>query len=178
MTETERLLLRDWRDGDFEQFDRHTNTESVMRWLGGVRGREDLLEIANRLRRWQAERGFTFWAVERKADGAFLGFCGLKISDSPNGTVPGELEIGWRFREDSWGRGYAREAAAACFDHAFQTLRAERVVAITVGGNEASWGLMLRLGMKRRPELDFDDPRFLVLNPAIVYVIEREEWKP
>ena len=55
-------------------------------------------------------------------------------------------------------------------------LQAERVVAITVGGNEASWRLMLRLGMKHRADLDFDDPRFLELNPAIVYVIERNEW--
>src|SRR3546814_4653288 len=102
-----------------------------MRWLGGVKSREDLREVSDRLMRWQEERGFTFWVVERKEDGAFLGFCGLKFADDPAGTIGGEFEIGWRFREDSWGRGYAREAAAAALDHAFGPLGAKRVYAIT-----------------------------------------------
>ena len=53
----------------------------------------------------------------------------------------------------------------------------ERVVAVTYKENEPSWGLMERLGMKRRAELDFDDPRFPELNPTIVYTIAREEWR-
>lgn len=176
MIETERLLLRDWRDGDHERFDRHINTPAVMRWLGGVRTGDELRAITDRLRRWQEERGFTFWVVERKADGELLGFCGLKVADGPGSSVAGEIEVGWRLREDSWGQGYAREAARAALDFAFARLGAERVVAITVAGNEASWGLMLRLGMKRRADLDYDDPRFPDLNPAIVYEIERKEW--
>ncbi len=177
MIETERLILRNWREGDAEAFDRHTNTPAVMRWLGGVKSREDIYEVAARLRRWQEERGFTFWVVERKADGAFLGFCGLKIADDLNGTIFGETEIGWRFREDSWGQGYAKEAACASLDHAFDVLKADRVFAITFNQNEGSWGLMKRLGMRRREDLDYDDPRFGDLNPTIVYEIGRAEWQ-
>ena len=110
--------------------------------------------------RWQEERGFTFWAVERKADGELLGFCGLKLADTPGSPIEGMHEIGWRLREDAWGQGYAKEAAIASLDFAFDALGAERVVAITFPPNEASWGLMERLGMTRRPELDYDDPRF------------------
>ena len=54
---------------------------------------------------------------------------------------------------------------------------AEQVVAITFQQNVASWGLMKRLGMTRRPELDYDDVRFPDLNPTIVYAIRREEWR-
>ena len=176
MIETERLTLREWRDGDAELFDRHTNTAPVMRWLGGVKSRDDIHEVADRLRRWQEERGFTFWVVERNEDRAFLGFCGLKIADSPNSSVPGEIEVGWRLREDSWGQGFAREAAAAALNFAFDRLDARRVVAITVPGNEPSRRLMLKLGMKRREHLDYEDPRFPDLNPAIIYEIERKEW--
>jgi RimJ/RimL family protein N-acetyltransferase len=177
MIETERLILRNWRDGDAESFHRHTNTPAVMRWLGGVKSREDIRLVADRLRRWQEGRGFTFWVVERKADGAFLGFCGLKIADDLNGPVLGETEIGWRFREDSWGQGYAKEAATASLDHAFDVLKTERVIAITFNQNEGSWGLMKRLGMRRREDLDYDDPRFADLNPTIVYEIGRAEWQ-
>lgn len=168
--ETERLLLRDWREADIDAFDRHTNTPNVMRWLGGVNSREKLEEvIRTRLMRWQVERGFTFWVVERKSDGELLGFCGLKIADTAGAPVEGMVEVGWRLREDAWGQGYAKEAAIASLDFAFDRLGAERVVALTCIQNEASWGLMQRLGMTRRPELDYDDPRFPDLNPTIIY---------
>jgi len=174
--ETARLLLRDWREADIDAFDRHTNTANVMRWLGGVASRAELEDrLRTRVMVWQAERGFTFWAVERKADGELLGFCGLKIADTPGSPIEGVHEVGWRLREDAWGQGYAKEAAIASLDFAFARLGAERVVALTCIQNEASWGLMQRLGMTRRPELDYDDPRFPALNPTIIYDIRPSE---
>ncbi|QPQ55376.1 GNAT family N-acetyltransferase [Allosphingosinicella flava] len=176
--ETDRLILRNWRDGDAESFDRHCNNANVMRWLGGVQSRTVYDEVAARLTRWQEERGFTFWVVERKADAAFLGFCGIKIADGMDSSVTGCPEIGWRLREDAWGQGYAREAASAALAFAFGPLGAQKVVALTVNGNEASWGLMLRLGMTRRADLDYIDPRWPEsMNPVIVYEMERDGWK-
>ena len=176
MIETERLRLRNWREGDAEEFIRTTNTDAVMRWLGGVRTREQARETVARLTQWQEERGFTFWVVERKADGEMLGFCGLKIADDPGSPVKGEIEAGWRFREDSWGQGYAREAAVATLDFAFRELGAERVIALTVDGNAPSWGLMLRLGMTRRPELDYEGPDWAE-GTVIVHSIGKEAWQ-
>jgi RimJ/RimL family protein N-acetyltransferase len=177
--DTARLILRNWRDEDLEPFFRHTNTEGVMRWLGGVKSREFLDGVVrDRFMRWQAEHGFTFWVVERKEDGAFLGFCGLKIADGRNSTVAGAVEIGWRLREDAWGRGYAKEAALAALGHACGALAAERVVALTVEGNAASWGLMRRLGMQRREDLDYVDSDWPpTMNPVIVYEMERSRWR-
>jgi RimJ/RimL family protein N-acetyltransferase len=177
MLETARLILRDWTEGDIEPFLRHTNTPAVMRWLGGVKSEDELRETIGRLMRWQEERGFTFWAVERKGDGEMLGFCGLKIADTPGSPIEGLYEIGWRLREDVWGQGYAKEAAVASLDFAFARLGADRVVAITFARNEMSWGLMERLGMTRRPELDYDDSRFPLLNPTIVYDIRSGELR-
>ena len=178
MIETERLILRNWREEDVEPFNRHTNTPAVMRWLGGVQTEAGIGKmIREALMRWQEERGFTFWAVERKADGELLGFCGIKIANTPGEPVEGMHEVGWRLREDAWGQGYAREAAIASLDYAFERLGAERVIAITFPGNAASWGLMERLGMTRRAELDFDDPRFPDLNPTIVYDIRPGELR-
>jgi len=175
MIETERLRLRNWREGDGEEFIRTTNNPAVMRWLGGVRPPERAQETVTVLTRWQEERGFTFWVVERKSDAALLGFCGIKIADDPGSPPEGEYEIGWRFREDAWGQGYAREAATASLDHAFSSLGAPRVVALTVEGNSPSWGLMLRLGMERRPELDYEGPDWAG-GTVIVHMIERKTW--
>jgi RimJ/RimL family protein N-acetyltransferase len=177
MIETQRLLLRNWKPEDFDAFVALTNSEPVMRWLGGVQDPALLRErLASRFTAWQEERGFTFWVAERKSDGELLGFCGLKIADDPGSPVEGEYEAGWRFREDSWGQGYAKEAAVASLDFAFDTLRAERVVALTVPGNGASWGLMQRLGMVRRPDLDYAGPDWAD-GTVVVYVIGREEWQ-
>ena len=174
--ETERLVLREWAEDDIEPFLR-LNTPAVMRWLGGVRSREDMEQaVRSRFIPWQRDRGFTFWVVERKQDGELLGFCGIKIADDAGSPVEGEYEIGWRLREDVWGQGYAREAAAASLDHVFDRIGAERVVALTVEGNQASWGLMERLGMTRRPDLDYDGPAWAE-GRVIVYLIRREEWR-
>jgi RimJ/RimL family protein N-acetyltransferase len=180
MIETGRLLIRDWREEDLEPFVRHTNTPAVMRWLGGVQEPEALkARWRGRSMVWQKTRGFTYWAIERKSDGELLGFCGVKLVDAPgSGAIEGVHEIGWRLREDAWGQGYAKEAASACLDFAFDRLAPPRVVAITVAGNSASRGLMQRLGLQRREDLDFEDPRFgPELNPTIVYEIEAEAWR-
>jgi RimJ/RimL family protein N-acetyltransferase len=176
--ETHRLLLRDWTEADIEPFIHHTNRPAVMQWLGGVQARADLENtLRTRLMRWQEERGFTFWAVERKADSELLGFCGLKIADTVGSPIEGMVEVGWRLREDAWGQGYAKEGAIASLDFAFDKLGADRVVAITFPQNAPSWGLMERIGMTRRPELDYDDPRFPELNPTIVYDIRPGELR-
>ena len=177
MIETARLILRDWTEEDIAPFVRHTHTPAVMRWLGGVRSEAEQRESIGRIMRWQEERGFTFWAVERKGDGELLGFCGLKIANIEGSPIEGRHEVGWRLREDAWGQGYAKEAAIASLDFAFAALGAERVVAITFAPNVPSWGLMERLGMTRRPELDYDDARFPTLNPTIVYDIRAGELK-
>ena len=177
MIETERLLLRDWREEDLDPFVCHTNTPAVMRWLGGVKPDEVMRQIVvERMMRWQEERGFTFWAVERKSDGELLGFCGLKIADDPGSPIEGEIEVGWRLREDAWGQGYAKEAAIASLHHAFKRLGAERVVALTVAGNAPSWGLMERLGMVRRPDLDYVGADWAE-GPVIAYEARRVQWR-
>ena len=175
--ETPRLILRDWREEDWPEFFRVTNTPAVMRWLGGVLDADGMATQRARVEACRAANGFCFWALERREDGALLGFCGLKRADAPDSTVAGAVEIGWRLREDSWGRGYAREAATAALDAAFTRFGAEEVVALTVIDNTASWGLMRRLGMTRRPELDYDDHRYgPPWRRTIIHSIGRATW--
>lgn len=168
--ETERLILRDWREEDWAEFFRVTNTPAVMRWLGGVMDADGMAKQRARVEGCRAAHGHCFWVVERREDGALLGFCGIKRADAPGSTITGAHEIGWRFREDAWGRGYAKEAAVATLDLAFGRLGADQVFAVTVADNTASWGLMERLGMQRRAELDYPDPRYAPpWRDAIIY---------
>lgn len=176
ISETDRLRLRTWEAADIDPYLRHLNTPAVLRWLGPVQTRDEVAAVVARVNACQAEHGHCFWLVERKADGALLGFCGLKRVNAAGTALTGEFEIGWRLREDAWGQGYASEAAAASIARAFGVHGAPRVVAFTVQGNTASWGLMERLGMARRRDLDFIDPAHGAdLNPTIVYMLERNQ---
>ena len=180
VAETERLRLREWDAEDEQRFYEIMNTPAVMRWLGGLQTPEEWHAAFERLSTYQREWGHTFWIVERKSDGEILGFCGLKRLNAPGaGDITGDFEIGWRLREEAWGQGIAKEAAIASLDLAFRRFDAPHVIAITVPGNEGSQGLMKRLGMTRREDLDFVDARFDHpgdLNPTIVYRLDAAHW--
>ena len=177
IAETERLRLRNWDAADVDEFIRHTNTEAVMRWLGGVWPREKHEAAFGRIKTYEREHGHTFWIVERKSDGALLGFCGLKRVNSEGARNPGDFEVGWRLREDAWGQGYAKEAAIASLDLAFDRFGASHVVALTIPANEPSQGLMKRLSMTRRQDLDFESADVPEgMGPVVVYRIDADEW--
>jgi RimJ/RimL family protein N-acetyltransferase len=176
ISETERLILRTWRDDDRAPYLATCNTPTVTAHLNGPSSDEEIDAAFGRIAKSQVEHGFSFWAIERKTDRALLGFCGLRICDDLERPVHGEIEIGWRLREDAWGQGYACEAAQAVLDWAWANLDAQHVVSFTVPANEPSWRLMERLRMVRRPDLDFAHPRFPADHPLsrhITYAIER-----
>jgi RimJ/RimL family protein N-acetyltransferase len=179
VAETERLRLRMWDDEDESRFYDIMNTPAVMRWLGGLQVRDKWSGVYQWLRAYQRDFGFTFWIVERKADNEIVGFCGLKRANAPGAEFRGDIEIGWRLREDAWGQGYAKEAAIKSLDLAFDRFGAPHVVAATSLANLPSQGLMIRLGMTRRQDLDFIDQRFPAeseVNPQIVFRIDAADW--
>jgi RimJ/RimL family protein N-acetyltransferase len=173
--DTERLILRGWRQEDHVPFHAMGNDPRVMRFLGAALTEAEVTATIERQNQVLDHHGYCFWAIERRTDGEFLGFCGIK--PGPAGTpIAGELEIGWRLAHDYWGQGYAREAAQASLDWTWRNLDAPHVAAMTVQANEASWGLMTRLGMHRVIGGDFDHPLVPEGDPLrrhILYRIER-----
>ena len=170
--ETMRLILRPWIDADLVPFAAMGRDSRVMAHFPALVGEQQSNASAVRIMNHIGEYGFGFWAVERKSDRQFLGFCGLKMVNFPC-PVEGEVEIGWRLAHAHWGQGYATEAAQACLDHGFASLSLARITSFTVAGNTRSWGLMERLGMERREDLDFDHPDLVPshwLSRHIVYV--------
>src|SRR5689334_11437523 len=176
--ETERLILRDWGDEDEGRFYEVMNTPAVMRHLGGLQTRGDWRSSFERIRGFTADWGHTFWIVEDKATRELLGFCGLKRVNAPGaGDLTGTPEIGWRLRESAWGKGIAKEAAIASLDLGFRRFGYDHIIALTIPPNAESQGLMKRLGMRRREDLDFTDERFgPEVNPQIVYRLDSSDW--
>lgn len=175
--ETERLILRDWREEDLNPFAVMSADPTVMATLGPIMTREEAAALIARVIKRKATYGYTMWAVERREDSRFLGWCGLIRGEV--GPITDKLEIGWRLASDAWGQGYAREGAEAAMDWGFANLPDDRIWAITSAGNGRSWGLMERLGMTRRPDLDFEHPKLSEGDPLlrhVTYSIERETW--
>ena len=174
--ETERLILRDWREEDWAPFWEGLNTPAVTKWIGGVADAQSMANSQERLVQYAKDWGHTFWCVERREDGQVLGFCGLKRCTDKEGPF-GMMEAGWRLREDAWGQGYAKEGAMAALDLSFDRFGADETMAMTLQSNAPSWGLMRRLGMTRRPELDFKDTVWPQYDePIIIHAITREHW--
>nr|WP_221227449.1 GNAT family N-acetyltransferase [Stakelama sediminis] len=168
------MILRAWRDADRAPFHAICSDPRVMVHLGPLLSRTESDAGIDRMRGHLAAHGYCFWAVEKRDDGALLGFCGLK--PGAEGTpLEGEVEIGWRFGFGHWGYGYAREAAQASLDWGWANSDAQRIGAITVQANARSWGLMERLGMTRAqggfeyPGMPDDSP----LKSCIAYWIDQ-----
>ena len=179
MIETYRLILRPCRESDKPVFADILNTSAMMRHLGGIHKREAIDALIDKRMADQSKHGMSYWAVELRATGELIGTCGIRIaSNYPGAPIFGMHEIGWRIAEAHWGRGYAREAAESSLAWAWQNTTAASVAAWTSADNHRSLALMRRLGMTRRKDLDFVDPRSASEHgqePALVYVIERAE---
>ena len=164
MIETARLIIRPWRDDDRVPFAAMGADADVMQHLGPIMDRADSDAVVDRLIAIQAVIGHTFWAVERRDTGAFIGFCGLKMAPLGIAGLSGFPEIGWRLARHAWEQGFASEAAKASLDWGWAQGFA-RIISMTVPANTRSQAVMQRIGLQRRPDLDFDHPLLAPGNP-------------
>ena len=145
--ETPRLVLREFTHEDDAFVLRLLNEHSWLRFIGdrGVRTLPDARRyLDDGPRRSYARNGFGLWCVVPKGGDAPVGMCGLIRRD----TLP-DVDVGFAFLPEAWGRGYARESAAAVLDHARDVLGLRRVLAITDPENAASIRVLERVGMRR-----------------------------
>ncbi len=145
MLETPRLLLREMTEADADEVLRLSANPNVRRYIPGEpppTNRDEALKILRELVFPQYPARLGRWACVRKEDGAFLGWCGVKhVVDA------GEYDLGYRFLEEHWGRGYASEAAAAVLAYARRELAGKRVVGRAMVENRASVRVLEKIGL-------------------------------
>lgn len=146
--QTERLIFREFTTDDAQFILELLNSPGWLRWIGD-RGVHDLESARNYiLRRLQPsylEWGFGFYKVELKSEGTPIGMCGLV--KRPELECP---DIGFALLPGYAGKGYGYEAAAATLNWAVTQLKLPRIAAITDPENEASIGLLEKIGLQFR----------------------------
>ncbi|HEX5420971.1 MAG TPA: GNAT family N-acetyltransferase [Gammaproteobacteria bacterium] len=172
--ETERLVLRRWRESDLTPFAAMNGDHRVMEHFPKPLERLESDELAHKIRAHIEEHGWGLWAVEVKAIAPFIGFVGLNV---PNAALPFSpcVEIGWRLAFEHWRRGYASEAARAVLGIAFETLDLAELVSFTAVGNQRSRRVMERIGMHFSCE--FEHPALPENCPLRAHVLYRL-WRP
>ncbi len=152
----ERVVLRQWRDRDADAFAAMNADPRVMEFFVALLTREESDAMLARMRASTEERGWGWWCVD--IGGECAGFTGLSEPPYQTPFTPC-VEVGWRFRPQFWGHGYATEAARLALDYGFGTLQLPEIVSFTAAGNHRSRRVMERIGMRRDTGGDFDHPR-------------------
>ena len=144
--ETDRLILRQWREEDFDSYAELCADPKVTRYLGEgkpLTRAESWRHMAFLIGHWQL-LGYGHFAVEEKTTGKFAGRIGFL---NPEGW-PG-FEIGWILGPSFWGKGYASEGARRALEYAFNELEQEHVISLIHPKNQPSIRVAERLGEKR-----------------------------
>lgn len=170
--ETARLVLRRWTDADREPFAAMNADAEVMRHFPAPLDRAESDAFVDRIETGFDRLGFGLWALERRDDGAFLGFTGLAVV-RPDLPFAPAIEVGWRLASGAWGQGFATEAARAALRVGFESGHAE-IVSFTAVVNAPSRRVMERLGMRRDPADDFDHPALPDGSPLRRHVLYRQ----
>ena len=174
--ESQRLGFRRWKERDRIPFAAMTADPEVMRYFPKPLAKREADRLIDRFETHMVDKGYTMWAVERKEDGAFIGFIGLlEITMAIEGQ--GAAEIGWRLDKSFWKQGYAVEVALACLGYAFGSLGMTEVYSFTSAVNKPSETVMKRIGMTKID--DFEHPKLAGGSPLkrhVLYKIDRSEY--
>lgn len=177
MIETDRLILRQWQEADKAPFAAMNGDPEVMEFMPSrlTPGQSD--GMVGHFSTMLETNGMTFYALEERDTGDFIGAAGLfPVTKLPFAPA---VEIGWRLRRRSWGLGYASEAARAALADGFRRLGLDEIVAYTAAINLRSRRVMERIGMVRDADEDFDHPALADDSPLrrhVLYRLPRRRW--
>ena len=149
---TDRLILRAFAASDFEAYAPIMADPEVTRFLGEglpLTRADAWRQMAMILGHWTL-RGFGLWAVEERESGRLLGRIGCH---EPEGFPA--FEVGYVLAREAWGKGYAREGAAAALHFARHTLRRRDITSIIRPANAGSIRVATSLGARAAETVEF-----------------------
>jgi RimJ/RimL family protein N-acetyltransferase len=142
---TERLYLREVTHADADDLAQILCDPETMHFYPRPLRREEVDEWIDRNLDRYAQYGHGLWAVILNEGKIFVGDCGL-IYQEVDGIE--ELEVGYQFNKNYWGRGLATEAARGCMNYAFSQLGRRRIISMIRPENLPSRRVAERNGLQ------------------------------
>lgn len=156
--ETERLYLREVIATDVVGLFELDSNPAVHTYLGNnpVTKIEESKAYIAFLKQQYSENGIGRWAVIDKLTGEFIGWSGIKLIQEPMNNHLNFYEIGYRLKEQYWGKGIATETTVALIKYAFENLNTEKVYAICHIENKGSKNVLLKSGFTLLETFDYE----------------------
>ncbi|KMQ65463.1 GNAT family acetyltransferase [Chryseobacterium angstadtii] len=152
--ETQRLILRKLEETDMERMFLLDSDPEVMKYIGvpPLTERHESLNVINMIRKQYEDNGTGRLAVIEKETGLLIGWSGLKLLTEEINGYKNVLDLGYRFVPESWGKGYALEAAKASLDLGFNEMNASTIYAHAHSENAGSNHILKKLGFEKTGE--------------------------
>jgi RimJ/RimL family protein N-acetyltransferase len=156
--ETERLVLRELSVEDQEDLFELDSDPEVHRYIENnpVKSMDELLKVIKMLLHQYQENGIARWAVVDKETKECIGWCGLKYFKESLNNHTRFYELGYRFKQKHWGKGFATESSNAILKYAFKKLQIKSIYAITHPENVNSMHVLGKLGFKFIEIFDYE----------------------
>ena len=157
--ETERLILRELLLSDVDGMFELDSNPNVHLFLGNkpVKDSKESLDQIKNIQQQYAAFGTGRRAVILKETNEFLGWSGIKFIRNEINNHKDFYEIGYRFIEKHWGKGYATEAGKAFIDHAFNIMKVDTLYAYADAGNEGSRRILEKLGLRYVNSFEYEE---------------------
>lgn len=133
---------------------------------GPLAGPDVAKKIIHSLRQQFIDRKIGRFIVEEPKTKKAIGWCGLKWLEETD-----EIDLGYRFLKETWGKGIATEAAHSCLNYGFNELHFSRITATVLPQNIASIKVLRKLGMRETRKVIEDGVTYLF------FEITREEFR-
>jgi RimJ/RimL family protein N-acetyltransferase len=169
LMETERLVLRPWREEDGVEL-QHLFSDPAVRGLRSLTPDRIARLAEGSVRQWRVN-GFGPWAAIDKATGCWIGRIGLdELDDWPEVD---KIEVGFELHQAWWGCGLATEGALAALRFGFEPHGLDRIISVTAASHTAARRVMEKAELTYRGTRYWMNPEV----PIVWYVIDRAAWQ-
>lgn len=171
--ETSRLLIRELLATDVDGMFALDSNPNVHLYLGNnpLTAKEQSADVIKKVQQQYKELGIGRWAMVEKSSGSLMGWTGFKLNTEPVNGYENFLDLGYRLREEYWGKGYATESSEACLDYIFEHWNHDTVYGMAEIANTASNRILhQKLGMRFVNSFMYD------IAHCHFYEITKAEW--
>ncbi len=148
--ETERLYLRELTLNDVDAMLSIWGDAETMLYYPQAYDRKMLTALMEKQFKSYEQNGYGLWAMILKSEEKLIGDCGI-MQQEVGGVI--EVEVGYHVNRNYWGKGYAPEAARACFEYGFQQLQQSRMISMIRPENKPSRRVAEKNGLQIEKEI-------------------------